>query len=355
MRGFGCTVPGKSVGWIEKPIPEPGPADALLRPIVLAPCTSDVHSAYMSTPPKFMQNRILGHEGIGEVVSVGSEVRDFKVGDLVVVPAVTPDWRKPYVQEKYHQHTQYATASFRFAFTMDGLFSEYFVLPDIDMNGAHLPAGMSCEAAVMACDMMTTGFHGAELAEIGFGESVAILGIGPVGLMAVAGAVLHGAGRIFVVGTRPNCVKIAKEYGATDVISYKEGDIAAQILACTHKIGVDKVIIAGGDMDTFAAAIKMVRPGGIVANICNFSEGDYLPIPRLAWGTGLAHKRITGGLCPGGRRRMEKMLDIIQYKRVDPSLLVTHRFEGLDGVEEAFDLMEKKPADLIKPIIKFSY
>ena len=351
MKGFACTIPGKEVGWIEKPIPSPGPADALLRPIVLAPCTSDIHSAFMSVPPKFMKNRILGHEGIGEIIAIGSEVSDFKVGDFVVVPSVTPDWRKPYVQEKYHQHNQYATGSFKFAFSIDGLFAEYFILPDIDMNGALLPDDIDFEKALMACDMMTTGFHGAELAAIGFGECIAVVGIGPVGLMAVAAAILRGAGRVFAVGTRPNCVALAKKYGATDIISYKEGDIADQILAATGKRGVDKVILAGGDANTFAATIKMLRPGGIMANICNFSEGDILPIPRLAWGAGLGHKQIVGGLCPGGRRRMERMLELIRYGRVDPSLLVSHRFKGLSGIEEGFNAMAEKPADLIKPIV----
>jgi len=351
MKAFACTVPGREVGWIEKPIPQPGPYDALLRPVVVAPCTSDVHHAYEMGSPKFLNNRILGHEGIGEVVSVGAGVKDFKVGDMVVVPAVTPDWRKPYVQEKYHQHTQFASASFRLAFTIDGLFAEYFILPDIDMNGALLPKGMDYEKAAMASDMMTTGFHGAELAEVEYGESVAVIGIGPVGLMAVAGAALRGAGRIYVVGTRPNCVKIAKEYGATDVISYKEGDIAAQILGLTGKLGVDKVIIAGGDADTFAAAIKMVRPGGIVANINLFTEVENLPVPCAAWGGGLAHKTIKGGLCPGGRRRMERMLAVIENSRVDPGLLVTHRYNGLAGFEESFQIMTDKPADLIKPLV----
>lgn len=93
------------------------------------------------------------------------------------------------------------------------------------MNAAMLPEGMPLEKAVMACDMMTTGFHGVELADVQFGDSVCVIGIGPVGLMATAGAALRGAGRLMVVGTRPNCVKIAKEYGATDVISYRDGDI----------------------------------------------------------------------------------------------------------------------------------
>ena len=203
----------------------------------------------------------------------------------------------------------------------------------------------------MACDMMTTGFHGVELADVQFGDSVCVIGIGPVGLMATAGAALRGAGRLMVVGTRPNCVKIAKEYGATDVISYRDGDIAKQVKALTDKKGVDRVIIAGGDGDSFKAAIKMVRAGGKVSNINFFTGIENLEIPVLAWGSGMAHKQIMGGLCPGGRRRMERMLAIIESGRIDPSKLITHTFKGLGGVEDAFYLMKDKPKDLIKPVV----
>jgi len=198
---------------------------------------------------------------------------------------------------------------------------------------------------------LNTGFHGVELAEVEFGDKVAVIGIGPVGLMAVAGAVLRGASEVIVVGTRKNCIDLAKIYGATDVVSYKDGDIAEQIQGLTNKAGVDKVVIAGGDDETFKSAIKMVKAGGTVANINFFTNVDNLSIPTLQWGSGLAHKTIVGGLCPGGRLRMEKLLEIIRYKRVDPSLLITHKFNSFTGIEPAFNLMAKKPADLIKPIV----
>ena len=351
MKGFGCTLPGKEVGWIEKASPIAGPYDAVVRPIVVAPCSSDVHNAFEIGSPKFLNGRILGHEAVGEIVEVGSEVKDFKVGDKVVVPAVTPDWGKPSIQDTFHQHTDTMNDSFKYAFTLDGVFAELFLVQNIDMNAAHLPEGLPVEKAVMACDMMTTGFHGVEMADVKFGENVAVIGIGPVGLMAVAGANLRGAGRIFAVGTRPNCVALAYEYGATDVISYKDGDIASQIRTLMNKKGVDKVIIAGGGADSFTAAIKMVRPGGTVSNINFYTGIENLSIPLLAWGSGLSHKTITGGLCPGGRRRMEKMLSIISKGNIDPSKLVTHVFNGIENIESAFYLMADKPADLIKPLV----
>lgn len=338
------------VGWIEKEKPTPGPFDAIVRPLAVAPCTSDIHTVFEGAIGE-RHNMILGHEAVGEVVEVGSEVKDFKPGDRVVVPAITPDWRTSEVQRGYHQHSGGMLAGWKFSNIKDGVFGEFFHVNDADMNLAHLPKEIPLEAAVMIPDMMTTGFHGAELAEIELGASVAVLGIGPVGLMAVAGAKLRGAGRIIVVGSRPVCVDAAKYYGATDIVNYKNGPIDSQIMDLTEGKGVDAAIIAGGNADIMATAVKIVKPGGTIANVNYFGEGDVLPVPRLEWGCGMAHKAIKGGLCPGGRLRMERLINLVFYKRVDPSKLVTHVFQGFDNIEKALMLMKDKPKDLIKPVV----
>jgi len=358
MKGFAMVDFGKAE-WIEKERPKPGPYDAIVKPLAVAPCTSDIHTVFEAAFPREMCEfpRILGHEAVGEVVEVGSHVKDFKPGDRVVVPAITPDWRTLDVQRGYHQHSGGMLAGWKFSNPLkeggkDGVFAEYFHVNDADMNLAHLPDEIKPEVAVMAADMMTTGFHGAELADIPLGGTVAVIGIGPVGLMAVAGARLRGAGRIIAVGSRPVCVEAAKYYGATDIVNYKEyPDIAGRILELTGGEGVDSVIIAGGNVDVMKTAVKIVKPGGTIANINYFGSGDYLPIPRIEWGSGMAHKTIKGGLCPGGRLRMERLLDLIKYGRVDPSRLITHKFKGFDKIPEAFYLMKDKPKDLIKPVV----
>jgi threonine dehydrogenase-like Zn-dependent dehydrogenase len=349
MKGFAMLSIGK-VGWIEMEKPAPGPFDAIVRPLAVTPCTSDIHIVFEGAIGE-RRNIILGHEAVGEVVEVGSEVKDFKPGDRVVVPAVTPDWRTSEVQRGYHQHSGGMLAGVQFGSIKDGVFAEFFHVNDADMNLAHLPEEIPLEAAVMIPDMMTTGLHGAELAEIELGASVAIFGIGPVGLMAVAGAKLRGAGRIIAVGSRPVCVEAAKYYGASDIVNYKNGAIDTQIMDLTEGKGVDAAIIAGGNADIMATAVKVVKSGGTIANINYFGEGDVLPIPRLEWGCGMAHKAIKGGLCPGGRLRMERLAELVIYKRVDPSKLVTHVFHGFDNIEKALMLMKDKPKDLIKPVV----
>ncbi|MDN5312629.1 MAG: isopropanol dehydrogenase [Thermoanaerobacteraceae bacterium] len=349
MKGFAMLSIGK-VGWIEKEKPAPGPFDAIVRPLAVAPCTSDIHTVYEGGLGE-LYNAVLGHEAVGEVVEVGSEVKDFKPGDKVIIPAITPDWRTLDVQRGYHQHSRGMLAGYKFTVQKPGVFAEYIHVNDADMNLAHLPESISLEAAVMITDMMTTGLHGAELAEIELGASVAIFGIGPVGLMAVAGAKLRGAGRIIAVGSRPVCVEAAKYYGASDIVNYKNGAIDTQIMDLTEGKGVDAAIIAGGNADIMATAVKVVKSGGTIANINYFGEGDVLPIPRLEWGCGMAHKAIKGGLCPGGRLRMERLAELVIYKRVDPSKLVTHVFHGFDNIEKALMLMKDKPKDLIKPVV----
>lgn len=349
MKGFSMAGIGHT-SWIEKENPICGPLDAICRPIALAPCTSDIHTVWAGALGD-RYNMILGHEAIGEVVEVGSLVKDFKVGDKVIVPAITPDWNSIEAQGGYQMHSCGMLSGWKFSNFKDGVFAELFHVNDADGNLALLPEGMDPVAACMLADMVPTGFHGVELADVQFGDSVVVVGIGPVGLMAVAGTALRGASHIYAVGSRPNCIEIAKEYGATDIINYRQGDIVEQVLEKTKGKGVDRVVIAGGDVDTFAQAIKMLKPGGRIGNVNYLGEGDYIKIPRVEWGCGMSHKTIAGGLMPGGRLRMEKLASLMETGRIDPGKLVTHRFEGLESVEKALLLMKDKPKDLIKPVV----
>lgn len=349
MKGFAMLGIGKT-GWIEKERPKCGPMDAIVRPIAVSPCTSDIHTVWEGAIGD-RHDMILGHEAVGEVVEVGPMVRDFRPGDKVIVPAITPNWGALESQAGFAMHSGGMLSGWKFSNFKDGVFGEFFHVNEADANMALLPKGVDPATAVMLCDMMPTGFHGAELADIQYGDTVCVVGIGPVGLMSVAGAVLKGASRLFAVGSRPNCVEVAKAYGATDIINYREGDIVTQILDATGGKGVDKVILAGGDNDTFDQAIRMLKPGGRIGNVNYLGSGDYVKIPRVEWGCGMGHKTIAGGLMPGGRLRMEKLVSLVVAGRVDPSKLITHRFQGMEHMEEALLLMKNKPKDLIKPVV----
>lgn len=349
MKGFAMLGIGQT-GWIEKDVPECGPLDAIVKPIALAPCSSDVHTVWAGALGD-RHNMILGHEAVGEVVEVGKLVKDFKPGDKVIVPAITPDWNSLEAQAGFSMHSHGMLGGWKFSNFKDGVFADFFHVNDADGNLALLPESIDVAAATMLCDMVPTGFHGVELADVQFGDTVCVVGIGPVGLMSVAGSALRGASKIYAVGSRPVCSKIAKEYGANEIIDYHNGDVVAQIMEKTHGLGVDKVIVAGGDNDTFIDAVSMVKAGGRIGNVNYLGEGDYVKIPRVEWGVGMGHKIIAGGLMPGGRLRMEKLASIIEAGRLDTSKLITHKFNGFDHLEEALMLMKDKPRDLIKPVV----
>lgn len=353
VKGFAMLEIGK-VGWIEKPVPECGPLDALIRPLVLAPCTSDTHTVWAGALGN-RHNLILGHEAVGQVVKVGDLVKNFKVGDKVIVPAITPDWGSSESQDGFPMHSGGMLGGWKFSNIKDGVFSEIFHVNEADANLALIPKGVNLEDAVMLCDMVTTGFHGAELAGIRFGDTVCVIGIGPVGLMSVKGCSLMGASKIYAVGSRERCCEVAKLYGATEIINYKKGDIVEQVLKATDGKGVDKVVIAGGDCKTFAQAIKMLKPGSAIGNVNYLGEGLNVELPRVEWGVGMGHKHVHGGLTPGGRRRMERLASLIEVGKLDTSKLITHRFEGFEKIEDALMLMKNKPADLIKPIVRIKY
>lgn len=349
MKGFAMKSIGHT-GWIEKDIPACGPLDAIVKPIAVSPCSSDIHTVFAGALGD-RHDMILGHEAVGEIVEVGSLVKDFKKGDRVIVPAITPDWNSLEAQGGYAMHSGGMLAGWKFSNFKDGVFAEYFHVNDADGNLAILPDSIDPVSAVMLADMVPTGFHGVELADVQFGDSVCVVGIGPVGLMSVAGAALRGASKIFAIGSRPVCSKVAMEYGANEIIDYHNGDIVAQIMEKTHGKGVDKVVIAGGDNDTFIDAISILKPGGRIGNVNYLGEGDYIKIPRLEWGNGMGHKTIAGGLMPGGRLRMEKLASLIENGRLDTSKLITHKFNGFEHMEEALMLMKDKPKDLIKPVV----
>ena len=349
MKGYAMLRIGK-VGWVEKDRPACGPMDAICKPLAIAICTSDVHTVWEGAVGE-REDMILGHECCAEVVEVGELVKDFKPGDRVLVPAITPDWNSLEAQAGYAMHSGGMLAGWKFSNFKDGVFAEFFHVNDADGNLAHLPKGMDIVDACMLSDMVPTGFHGVELADVQFGDTVLVIGIGPVGLMSVAGANLRGAARIIAVGSRSVCVEAAKKYGATDFINDKNGPIEEQVLKMTDGKGVDKVVIAGGTVDTFGSAVKCLKPGGKIGSVNYLGSGDTINIPRIEWGVGMGHKAICGGLMPGGRLRMEKLGALVSSGKLDVSPLATHVFEGWDSIPEALQIMKEKPADVIKPVV----
>lgn len=346
MKGFGITEQFKGFGPLEADIPQITPLDVLCEPVALAACTSDPHQVHAGLPVGL----ILGHEVCGRVVEVGSLVKRFKVGDIVAVGCTTADYLAPEVQDSLPQHSNGLFGGMNWCTVENGTFAQYFRIRQADANATFIPEGLTPAHAVMASDMCTTGFHGAELADIKFGDTVVVAGIGPVGLMAVAAAAIRGAGRIVAVGNRPVTMELAKEYGANDVLNYKDGPIDQQVMDLLGGYA-DSVIIAGGEEQTFIECANLVKPYGHVANIVAGTFPTNIPYAATAgW---CNHKIFTGGLCPGGRRRLERLFNLMLAGRLDPTKMITHEFHGFEHIQDAYELMANKTAhpDLIKPIV----
>ncbi|AWB28369.1 NAD(P)-dependent alcohol dehydrogenase [Halococcoides cellulosivorans] len=335
---------------IEKDRPEAGPMDAIIRPTEGLICTSDCHTVHGAIGER--EDLTLGHEVVGVVEEVGEAVEEFEPGDRVAVGAITPDWNSAAAQRGHPSQSNEALGGWKFANVKDGTFAEYVHINDADGNLAHIPDGVTDHEAAYTADMLSTGFAGAENADIPMGGTVAVFAQGPVGLMATKGAELLGAGEIIAVETVPERQELARHYGATHVVDFAEVDPAEAIMEYTDDEGVDAAIEALGADETLQDCIRVVKPGGTVSNVGYHGDGEFRHIPRAEWGVGMSEIDIVNDLCPGGRVRISRLLKLLDEGRVDPTKMTTHEFE-FDEIQEAFEMMETKDDGMIKPLIHF--
>lgn len=350
MRAFVMEGVGR-VGFLEKQVPQdPGPNGAIVKTTKALICTSDAHTVAGAIGDR--KDLTLGHEAVGIVHKLGREVKGVREGDRVAVNAITPCYQCENCLRGYPSQCTQMLGGWKFANIKDGVFAEYFHVNAAEANLAPIPAKVPDEAAVYTCDMMSTGFIGAEHANIPIGGSVAIFAQGPVGLMATAGARLLGAGLVIAVETIPRRKELARHFGADVLVDFVHQDPVEAILGLTAGQGVDSAIEALGSQAAFEACIKVTRPGGTISNVGYHGRGEYVQIPRTEWGVGMGDKTIRTALCPGGRERMQRLLRLLETGRVDPTPLTTHRFP-FDQIETAFHLMETKEDGIIKPLILF--
>ena len=353
MKAFVMHEIGK-VAVMDKPIPRPGPFDAIIRTTAALICTSDTHTVAGAIGPR--TDMTLGHESVGVIHELGAAVAAtelFKIGQRVAVNAITPCYACDNCQRGYSSQCGGMLGGWKFANIKDGAMAEYFHVNNAVANLAPIPDRLTDEQAAYCCDMLSTGFVAAEFGNIPIGGSVAVFAQGPVGLMATVGARLRGAGLVIGVESMPNRIALAKKYGCDVVVDYSKEDPVDAIMKITGGKGVDTAIEALGSPATFAACVSATRPGGTISNVGYHGDGDSVPIPRLAWGVGMSDKTIRTALCPGGSERMGRLLRLIESGRVDPLALTTHRFAFKD-IEKAFGMMQTKADGMVKPLIMFA-
>ncbi len=334
----------------DKPVPEIGPLDALLRITTTTICGTDVHILKGEYPVE--RGRIVGHEPVGVIEKLGSAIVGYKEGQRVIVGAVTPcGWSNASLQGDHAQCGRDAPGGYkamggwRFGNTIDGAQAEFLLVPDAMANLAPVPDELTDEQVLMCPDIMSTGFSGAESGGIKIGDTVAIFAQGPIGLCATGGARLMGASRIIAVETVPERMAAAKEMGADIVIDFNEEDPVEAIRRITGGRGVDVAIEALGLQATFEAALRVLRPGGVLSSLGVYS-GD-LKIPLDAFAAGLGDHTIRSTLCPGGKERMRRLMNVIAAGRFDARRLVTHRHR-LGDIEKAYELFAEQEDGVLK-------
>ena len=338
------------VGMMEKPMPECGPNDAIVRTTAALICTSDTHTVKGAIGQR--TNITLGHEAVGVIHQLGSSVEGLRVGQRVVAGAITPCFTCENCQRGYTSQCGTMLGGWKFANVKDGSMAEYFHVNNAVANLAVIPDSLSDEQAAYCCDMLSTGFVAAEYANIPMGGTVAVFAQGPIGLMATVGARLMGAGLVIGVESMPNRQAMARQYGADHIVDYTNEDPVEAILNLTDGQGVDAAIEALGSSKTFEGCISCTRPGGVISNVGYHGDGDFVHIPRLDWGVGMSDKTIRTALCPGGAVRMNRLMRLIEHGRVDPLPMTTHRF-SFNDIEKAFHMMDMKQDGIIKPLILF--
>lgn len=347
---------------VDKKIPDVGPNDALVRITTTTICGTDVHILKGEYPVK--QGLTVGHEPVGVIEKLGNNVVGYQEGQRVIAGAICPSFTSYSCQDGLPAqdgsyltnddsgcacHGYKATAGWRFGNIIDGTQAEYVLVPDAQANLAPIPDGLTDEQVLMCPDIMSTGFKGAQNANIEIGDSVAVFAQGPIGLCATAGAKLKGASLIIAIDGNNERLAIARQMGADVTLNYTEVDVIAEIMKITGGRGVDASIEALGLQVTFEQSLRALKPGGTLSSLGVYSED--LTIPMSAFAAGLGDHKINTALCPGGKERMRRLMSVLESGRLDLSPLVTHQY-ALENIVDAYDLFANQRDGVLKIAIK---
>lgn len=353
MKAAVFVAPGR-IELGEKPIPAVGSDDALIRITTTTICGTDVHILKGEYP--VAPGLTIGHEPVGIIEKLGTTVRGYREGQRVIAGAICPSFTSYACQDGFPaqdggclSHGYKPMGGWRFGNTIDGAQAEFLLVPDAQANLAPVPDGLTDEQVLMCPDILSTGFAGAEAANIRIGDVVAVFAQGPIGLCATAGARLRGASTIIAVDGVDARLGIARRMGADVTLNFREVDVVEEILRLTGGRGVDAAIEALGLQSTFENALRVLKPGGTLSSLGVYSSD--LTIPLSAFNAGLGDKKIVSSLCPGGKERMRRLLNVVASSRVDLGPLVTHRY-ALDDIAAAYDLFAHQRDGVLKVAVK---
>ena len=344
MKGLVYNGPGK----IElKEIPKPGiiePTDALVKVLKTTICGTDLGILKGKTPT-VKPGTTLGHEGVGVIEEVGDLVRNFKKGDHVIISCITWDGTCEYCKKQMYSHCE--NGGWILGHLINGTQAEYVRIPHADNSLHPIPAGVDEEALVMISDILPTGHEiGVLNGQVKPGDTIAIVGAGPVGMSVLLTAQFYSPAKIYMIDVDENRLKLAKKFGATDTINSGKEDVVKKIMSET-KDSVDVFIEAVGFPSTFDICQNIVRPGGHIANVGVHGHSVDLQLQNL-WSQNIT---LTTGLV--NTNTIPMLLKTVSSGKIDPTKLITHHFK-LDEILKAYEVFgnaskEKAMKVIIEP------
>jgi len=331
MKALVYHGPGKK-SWDDKAKPAIREStDAIVKIIKTTICGTDLH-ILKGDVPEVTEGRILGHEGVGIIEESGNAVTGFKRGDPVIISCITSCGKCVYCKRSMYSHC--VNGGWILGHLIDGTQAEYVRIPFADNSLYHIPAGSDEEALVMLSDILPTGFEcGVLNGKVQPGNTVAIVGSGPIGLAALLTAQFYSPAEIIMIDPDDNRLETAKQFGATQTINNSKENAVDRVKELTGGIGVDTAIEAVGIPATFELCQSLVAPGGVIANIGVHGKSVELHLETL-WSQNIT---ITTRLVDTVTTPM--LLKTIQSKKLDSKLLITHRFK-LGDIIKAYDVFE---------------
>ena len=331
------------------PLPHPGPGDVVIRVTLTTICGTDLHIVRGEYPVR--PGLVIGHEPVGVIAEIGVGVTGYAVGDRVLVGAITPCGQchaclSGHQSQCGHGDDCEALGGWRFGNTLDGAQADYLLVPNAQANLAKIPDALTDEQVVLLADIASTGISGAESGGVTLGDRVAVFALGPIGVCAAIGARLLGAAMVIGVDGDDARLAMARSMGVDVVLDYRAVDVVAEIRRLTG--GVDVAIEALGTQETFESALRVLRPGGTLSSLGVYA--GKLAIPHDAFGAGLADYRIVTTLCPGGKERMRRLIEMVRSGRLDLRPLITHRFKLAD-IAAAYELFGERRDGVMKVAI----
>ena len=335
----------------EVPRPHAGIGEAVIRITLTTICGTDLHIVRGEYPVR--PGLVIGHEPVGVIEELSDGVTGYKIGDRVLVGAITPCGQcRACLSAQWaqcgHGEGVEAIGGWRFGNTINGAQAEYLLVPYAQANLAKIPDELTDEQVVLLADIASTGFSGAESGNVRLGDSVVVFAQGPIGLCATAGAKLMGASLIIGVESNPTRTAMARKMGADVVLNQKEVDVISEVKRLTDG-GADVAIEALGIQETFENALRCLRPGGTLSSLGVYS--GKLQVPYDAFAAGIGDYKIVTTLCPGGKERMRRLMNLVQSGRFDPTPLITHRF-SLDNIVEAYEMFAERRDGVLKIAVR---